>query len=128
MIKNYEDFVNEGFKGFLDSVIYGIEHGVSGYKTARHADSSVEKEAKMILASGKDDVSKETQMSVLVKKLITRSAIIADYFTSRDRRTKKISSFISEIELTEDILGRMKELVKSDDEYENNYDDFDEES
>jgi hypothetical protein len=51
MIKNYEDFVNEGFRGFLDSVITGIETGVSGYKTVRKASAAVESEAERILKS-----------------------------------------------------------------------------
>ena len=119
MIKNFEEFVgcetavNEGFKGFLNSIIAGIETGVSGYKTVRKADAAVEAEAKRILESGEENVSEETQMSVLMKKLITRAAILADAFTSEDERITK-DSYLQKIENIEKITARMKELLKSE--------------
>ncbi len=121
MIKNFEEFVgcetavNEGFKGFLNSIIAGIETGVSGYKTVRKADAAVEAEAKRILDSGEENVSEETQMSVLMKKLITRAAILADAFTSEDETiiiTK--GYYLQKIENIEKITARMKELLKSE--------------
>jgi hypothetical protein len=115
MIKNYEEFVNEGFKfkGFLDSVITGIETGVSGYKTVRKADAAVEAEAKKILASGNKNVSEETQMSILFRKLITSVAILADNFTSEDERITK-DAYLQKVENIEKITARMKELLKKD--------------
>jgi hypothetical protein len=115
MIKNYEEFVNEGFKfkGFLDSVITGIETGISGYKTVRKADAAVEAEAKKILASGNKNVSEETQMSILFRKLITSVAILADNFTSEDERITK-DAYLQKVENIEKITARMKELLKKD--------------
>ena len=113
MIKNYEEFVNEGFKGFLDSVMTGIETGVAGYKTVRKADAAVEAEAKKILESGEENVSEETKMSVLMKKLITTAAILADNFASEDERITK-DSYLQKVENIEKITARMKVLLKKD--------------
>jgi hypothetical protein len=82
MIKNYEDFVNEGFRGFLDSVITGIETGVRGYKSVRKENAAVESEAERILKSGDEIGSEETQLSVLIKKLIVRVASLVDNFST----------------------------------------------
>ena len=37
MIKNFENFVNEGF---LDNVLAGIDAGISGYKANRRAEQA----------------------------------------------------------------------------------------
>lgn len=111
MIKNYEDFVNEGFRGFLDSVLTGIETGVSGYKTVRKANTAVEAEAERILASGDENVSEETQLSVLMKKLITRVAWLVDDFSTVEGNTNYYH-YISQLERIEEIISRSKELLK----------------
>ena len=111
MIKNYEDFVNEGFKGFLDSVISGIETGISGYKTVRKANAAVKDEAGRILTSGDENVSEETQLSVLMKKLITRVAWLVDDFSTVEGNTNYYY-YISQLERIEEIISRSKELLK----------------
>jgi hypothetical protein len=111
MIKNYEDFVNEGFRGFLDSVITGIETGVSGYKTVRKASAAVESEAERILKSGDEVVSEETQLSVLMKKLIVRVASLVDNFSSVEDNTNYYY-YITQLEKIEELISRSKELLK----------------
>ena len=111
MIKNYEDFVNEGFRGFLDSVLTGIETGVSGYKTVRKANAAVEAEAEKILASGDENVSDETQLSVLMKKLIVRVASLVDNFSSVEDNTNYYY-YLTQLEKIEEIISRSKELLK----------------
>ena len=111
MIKNYEDFVNEGFRGFLDSVITGIETGVSGYKSVRKASAAVESEAERILKSGDDNVSEETQLSVLMRKLIVRVASLVDNFATVEDNTNYYY-YITELEKIEELISRSKELLK----------------
>lgn len=111
MIKNYEDFVNEGFRGFLDSVITGIETGVSGYKSVRKANAAVESEAERILKSGDEIVSEETQLSVLMKKLIVRVASLVDNFSSVEDNTNYYY-YITQLEKIEELISRSKELLK----------------
>ncbi len=111
MIKNYEDFVNEGFRGFLDSVITGIETGVSGYKSVRKASAAVESEAERILKSGDEVVSEETQLSVLMKKLIVRVASLVDNFSSVEDNTNYYY-YITQLEKIEELISRSKELLK----------------
>lgn len=111
MIKNYEDFVNEGFRGFLDSVITGIETGVSGYKSVRKANASAEAEAERILKSGDEIVSEETQLSVLMRKLIVRVASLVDNFSSVEDNTNYYY-YITQLEKIEELISRSKELLK----------------
>ena len=111
MIKNYEDFVNEGFRGFLDSVITGIETGVSGYKSVRKASAAVESEAERILKSGDDNVSEETQLSVLMRKLIVRVASLVDNFATVEDNTNYYY-YITQLEKIEELISRSKELLK----------------
>ena len=111
MIKNYEDFVNEGFRGFLDSVITGIETGVSGYKSVRKASAAVESEAERILKSGDEVVSEETQLSVLMKKLIVRVASLVDNFSSVEDNANYYY-YITQLEKIEELISRSKELLK----------------
>jgi hypothetical protein len=111
MIKNYEDFVNEGFRGFLDSVITGIETGVSGYKSVRKASAAVESEAERILKSGDEIVSEETQLSVLMRKLIVRVASLVDNFSSVEDNTNYYY-YITQLEKIEELISRSKELLK----------------
>ena len=111
MIKNYEDFINEGFRGFLDSVLTGIETGVSGYKSVRKANAAAEAEAERILKSGDENVSEETQLSVLMKKLIVRVASLVDNFSTVEGNTNYYH-YISELEKIEELISRSKELLK----------------
>jgi len=111
MIKNYEDFVNEGFRGFLDSVITGMKTGVSGYKSVIKAKAAVESEAERILKSGDEIVSEETQLSVLMKKLIVRVASLVDNFSSVEDNTNYYY-YITELEKIEELISRSKELLK----------------
>ena len=111
MIKNYEDFVNEGFRGFLDSVITGIETGVSGYKSVRKASAAVESEAERILKSGDEIVSEETQLSVLMRKLIVRVASLVDNFSTVEGNTNYYY-YITQLEKIEELISRSKELLK----------------
>ena len=111
MIKNYEDFVNEGFRGFLDSVITGIETGVSGYKSVRKASDAVESEAERILKSGDEIVSEETQLSVLMRKLIVRVASLVDNFATVEDNTNYYY-YITQLEKIEELISRSKELLK----------------
>ena len=111
MIKNYEDFVNEGFRGFLNSVIAGIETGVSGYKSVRKANAAVEHEAERILKSGDENVSEETQLSVLMRKLIVRVASLVDNFSTVEGNTNYYY-YITELEKIEELISRSKELLK----------------
>ena len=108
MIKNFENFVNEGF---LDNVLAGIDAGIGGYKANRRAEQAAEAELKNIMR-GESDVNVETQMSVLMNRLLMRVVELARNFEKDGKRNTK--AYISQkLNNMEKIINRLGELSKS---------------
>lgn len=120
MIKNFENFVNEGF---LDNVFAGIDAGISGYKANRRAEQAAEDELKDIMR-GESDVNIETQMSVLMNRLLMRVVSLARNFENDGKRNTE--TYISQrLDSMEQIMNRLRELSKSVEvSYEEDDDDF----
>ena len=123
MIKNYEDFVNEGFRGFLDSVITGIETGVSGYKSVRKANAAAEAEAERILKSGDENVSEvgvDTQLAVAVRQLMTTVSLFAEHFVDA-KLAADVEDAMQEVKHIEMDIEKIKELLPQYCEEQNRY-------
>lgn len=120
MIKKFENFVNEGF---LDNVFAGIDAGISGYKANRRAEQAAEDELKDIMR-GESDVNIETQMSVLMNRLLMRVVSLARNFENDGKRNTE--TYISQrLDSMEQIMNRLRELSKSVEvSYEEDDDDF----
>ena len=109
MIKNFENFVNEGF---LDNVMSGIGAGIGAFKASRNAEQAADEEIKNIL-SGSTEVSSDMQMTVLVKQLVMRSAWLANKYSweSLEENPVNIDHMNKRIEHIEEVLSKMKELM-----------------
>ena len=113
MIKNYDDFVNEGF---LHDVVDGIESGIGAFKANRSAEKAVEMEKQQELdryARMKHKYSDETIMKVLLKNLIKRAAYLADGFSYLKMYYDKQAAHMwkSGVEDLEETLSEIKELI-----------------
>ena len=108
MIKKFENFVNEGF---LDNVFAGIDAGIGGYKANRRAEQAAEAELKDIMR-GESDVNVETQMSVLLNRLLMRVVTLARNFENDGKRNSE--TYISQrLDSMEQIMNKLRELSKS---------------
>jgi hypothetical protein len=108
MIKKFENFVNEGF---LDNVFAGIDAGIGGYKANRRAEQAAEAELKDIMR-GESDVNVETQMSVLLNRLLMRVVTLARNFENDGKRNTE--AYISQrLDSMEEIMDRLRELSRS---------------
>lgn len=120
MIKNFENFVNEGF---LDNVLAGIDAGISGYKTNRRAEQAAESELRDIMR-GESTVDVKTQMSVLMNRLLERIVTLARNFENDGKHNTE--AYISQrLDTMEEIMYKLRELSKSVEvSYEEDDDDF----
>ena len=109
MIKNFENFVNEGF---LENVMSGIGAGIGAFKASRNAEQAADEEIKNILG-GSTEVSSDVQLTVLVKQLVMRSAWLANKYSweSLEEDPKNIDRMNIRIERIEEVLSKMKELM-----------------
>lgn len=111
MIKKFENFVNEGF---LDNILAGIDAGIGGYKANKRAEQAAEAELKNIM-NGESDVNIETQMSVLMNRLLMRVVALARDFKNDGKRNTE--TYISHrLDSMEEIMKRLRELSKSIDD------------
>lgn len=113
MIKNYNEFVNEGF---LHDVIDGIESGIGAFKANRSAEKAVEIEKQEELdrySRQRHKYSDETIMKVLLKNFIKRAAYLVDGFSYSKMRTDKQEAhhWKLRIEDLEETLSEIKELI-----------------
>ena len=128
MIKNYENFINEGFKGFLDSTLTGLES-----ETHRTVISgSIRTKAEKILTSGNENVNKEKDSYILMRKLITLSSLFVDELSGENNK-EKIKYYISILDKIDEVTSRIKELMESGEynvdrkfDYEEDYEDEEE--
>lgn len=108
MIKNFENFVNEGF---LDNVLAGIDAGIGGYKANRRAEQAAEDELRDIMR-GESEVNVKTQMSVLMNRLLMRVVTLARNFENDGKRNSE--TYISQrLDSMEQIMNKLRELSKS---------------
>ena len=122
MIKNFENFVNDSEtinEGFIDNILAGLESGIIGYRANRRANDEVDKETMNILR-GESEVSVTTQLAVLVSKLIRRSAMFADRF-SEGKVINNLDLSITDVEMLEEMLAKIKELLPQYCEEQNRY-------
>ena len=120
MIKNFENFVNEGF---LDSVIKGIDAGIGAFKANRSAEQAADDDLKEILRGNSEVASDKTKMHVLIKNLIQKAAFFADGFSWDDLTVGSGGSNDAElkvykIEQMEAILSEMKTILTENFEIE----------
>ena len=119
MIKNFENFVNEGF---LNSVIAGIDAGIGAFKANRSAEKAADAELLDILdGRNNGEFSNKVKLTALVKQLVEKSAYLADGFSYdkildgayTDDRTE-LDSMIFRMERIETIISEMKEILTED--------------
>jgi hypothetical protein len=111
MIKNYDEFVNEGF---LSNVISGIDAGIGAFKASRNAEKAADDEMKMALNGKSSEYSDETKMTILVKQLVERAAWLADGFSWEKMMedTNEVEIMEHRIEKIEILLSKMRELLE----------------
>lgn len=108
MIKKFENFVNEGF---LDNVLAGIDAGIGGYKANRRAEQAAEAELEDIMR-GESKVNVETQMSVLLNRLLMRVVTLARDFENDGKHNTE--GYISQkLDSMEEIMKKLRKLSKS---------------
>lgn len=108
MIKKFENFVNEGF---LDNVLAGIDAGIGGYKANRRAEQAAEAELEDIMR-GESKVNIETQMSVLLNRLLMRVVTLARNFENDGNHNTE--GYISQkLDSMEEIMKKLRKLSKS---------------
>jgi hypothetical protein len=111
MIKKFENFVNEGF---LDNVLAGIDAGIGGYKANRRAEQAAEAELEDIMR-GESKVNIETQMSVLLNRLLMRVVTLARNFENDGKHNTE--GYISQkLDSMEEIMKKLRKLSKSIDD------------
>ena len=111
MIKNYENFVNEGF---IDNVMSGIEAGIGAFKASRSADKAADRDLKIIKDGDDDEFSNEAQINMLVKQLVQRSALFADGFSWEkiaDGDDEVIATVIYRMGRIEEVISKLKEML-----------------
>ena len=122
MIKNFESFVNDSNtvngsetvnEGFLDNVMTGIEAGIGAFKASKGAEQAADEEIKRVL-NGATETGDDTQMSILVKQLVVKSAILADGYSWEKLCEKpEVNGGVmrNKIEMLEEILAKMKLIL-----------------
>ena len=110
MIKNYDDFVNEGF---LSNVMSGIDAGIGAFKASRNVEKAADEEMKRALNGDDTEYSDEMKMTLLVKQLVERAAWLADGFSWERiaENPTEVEYIDHRIEKIETILSKMKELL-----------------
>ena len=118
MIKNFENFVNEGF---IDNILNGIDAGIGAFKASRNAERAADEELSDILSGRSDEFSNKVKMTALVKQLVERSAILADRF-SYDKLTEgginndryDLDLMVSRMEKIDEVIYNLKALMTED--------------
>lgn len=110
MIKNYDDFVNEGF---LSNVMSGIDAGIGAFKASRNVEKAADEEMKRALSGENTEYSDEMKMTLFVKQLVERAALLADGFSWEKivENASEAEYMNQRIEKIETILSNMKELL-----------------
>lgn len=118
MIKNFENFVNESF---IENVLDGIDAGIGAFKASRNAEKAADEELKNILNGYDGEISNKVKMTVLVKQLVERSALLADRFSYEtieqggvDGNNIELDRMELRIERIEQIISEFKELLRKD--------------
>jgi hypothetical protein len=118
MIKNFENFVNEGF---IENVMNGIDAGIGAFKASRNAERAADEELSDILSGRSDEFSNKVKMTALVKQLVERSAILADRFSYDKLEEGGINNdrydldlMISRMEKIDEVIYNLKALMKED--------------
>ena len=122
MIKSFENFVNDSKlvnESFLDAVFASISDGVNSFKTQRKQDSAIESEA-MRISQGTSEVGVDTQMAVLVRKLMTSVSLFAEHFVDAKIATD-VKESMEEIKNIEMDIEKIKELLPTYCEEQNRY-------
>lgn len=118
MIKNFENFVNEGF---LDSIAAGLGAGIGAFKANRNAEKAADDEMRAILNGDADEISDKVKMNALVKQLVERSAWLADGYswetlTNEPGKPKpgiyNAKGVMIKIKRIEEILSGMKVILQ----------------
>ena len=111
MIKNYDEFVNEGF---LQNVISGIDAGIGAFKANRNAEKAADEEMQLALNGKTSEYSDKAKMTILVKQLVERAAWLADGFSWEKMMedTNEIDYMEHRIETIEMLLSKMRELLE----------------
>lgn len=118
MIKNFENFVNEGF---LDNVLSGIDAGVGAFKASRNAEKAADEELSDILSGRSGEFSNKVKMTALVKQLVERSAMLADGFSydkladgGIDNDRYELDIMLSRMEKIDEVISNLKALMTED--------------
>lgn len=118
MIKNFENFVNEGF---LENIVDGIDAGIGAFKASRNAERAADKELSDILNGNSDNFSNKVKMTALVKQLVERSAILADGFSydklaedGLDKEHYHLYFMLYRIERIDEVISNLKALMTED--------------
>lgn len=105
----FDEFVNEGF---VNDILSGIDTGIQGYKASRNAKKPSDHELDRIL-TGVKDVDEKTQLSILLKQLLERSAWLAGDFKHDEINIDGRNEItIRKLERIEEIINKIKELLK----------------
>lgn len=105
----FNEFVNEGF---VNDILSGIDTGIKGYKASRNAKKPSDHELDRIL-TGDKDVDEKTQLSILLKQLLERSAWLAGDFKYDEINVDGRNEItIRGLERIEEIINKIKELLK----------------
>lgn len=112
MIKKFENFVNEGF---IDNVFAGIDAGIGAFKANKSAEKVADEEMRRVLSGGEGEANDETKLTILVKQLVMKSALLADkyswdYLLENPDNAEYMSL---KIESLEEILAKMKEILNA---------------
>ena len=120
MIKNFESFVNDSNtvngsetvnEGFLNNVMTGIEAGIGAFKASKGAEQAADEEIKRVL-DGATETGDDTQMTILVKQLVVKSAMLADGYSWEKLCEKpELNGGImrNKIEMLEEIVTKYKD-------------------
>ncbi len=105
----FDEFVNEGF---VNDILSGIDTGIKGYKASRNAKKPDDYELDRIL-TGDKDVDEKTQLSILLKQLLERSAWLAGDFKYDEINVDGRNEItIRRLVKIEEIINKIKELLK----------------
>lgn len=105
----FDEFVNEGF---VNDILSGIDTGIKGYKASRNAKKPDDYELDRIL-TGDKDVDEKTQLSILLKQLLERSAWLAGDFKYDEINVDGRNEItIRRLVRIEEIINKIKELLK----------------
>ena len=113
MIKNFENFVNEGF---WDNIGAAVDAGMQGYKINKSVEKAADEEQeKLISGRLRTKISKKLQMTRVIELLFNRVSWMASGF-SYEKDTQDTSLMEGRIESIEELIAKLKELLNSKEE------------